>query len=147
VIRRATPADREPVVALIFETLRSFDIEPEPAGLDAEVVTFGAVGDPAIVEYVAEIGGHVVGSIALRDRGDGTGRIGKFFVARDARGQGVGRTLLEAAVAEARSRALRQLDLLTRDRFEAAIHLYESTGWKRGVDPSNACDRTYELSL
>ncbi|MBV8083170.1 MAG: GNAT family N-acetyltransferase [Candidatus Eremiobacteraeota bacterium] len=146
-IRRATPDDRTPVVALVFETLRSFGIEPDPDGLDADAMAFGMPENPALGEYVAEIDARVVGSVALRDRGDGTGHVSKFFVAADARGRGVGRVLLRTAVEDARRRSLRVLDLETRTCFEAAIHLYESTGWKRGADPDDGCDRTYELTL
>ncbi len=147
IFRCATAADRDAVVALIFEILRSFGIEPEPHGLDADAMEFGRSGDPAIAEYVAENDGRIVGSIALRDRGDGSGRISKLFVEQSARGRGVGKALLQLMVDEAIRRRLRTLDLETRAQFEAAVHIYESTGWKRGPSPSSVCDRTYELQL
>jgi putative acetyltransferase len=144
--RRACADDRAPVIELVFDTLRSFDIEPDPRGLDADVMEFGSA-DPAMAEFVAETGGAVVGSIAMRDRRDGTGHVSKFFVREAVRGRGIGRVLLELSVEEARARGLRRLDLSTRSQFHAAVHLYESTGWKRGPDPTEACDRTYELEL
>jgi putative acetyltransferase len=144
--RRAHADDRGPVIELVFDTLRSFGIEPDPSGLDADVMEFGGA-DPSMAEFVAETGGAVVGSIALLDRGEGTGHISKFFVRETVRGRGIGRVLLELAVEEARARGLRRLDLATRSQFHAAVHLYESTGWKRGPDPTEACDRTYELEL
>ena len=147
VFRRAMPADCAPVIALVFETLRSFGIDPDPVGLDADVMRFGTPDDPSVFELVAESSRRVVGSIALRDRGDGSGHVSKFFVEAGLRSQGIGRELLARAVAEARRRRLRRLDLETRSQFEAAIHLYESTGWERGPDPKNVCDRTYILSL
>ena len=145
-LRRAQPADNDAVVALVFDILRSFGIEPEPDGLDSDVMRFGE-SDPAIDEFVAELDGRVVGSIALRDRGDGTGHISKFFVDAAIRGRGAGRKLLEAAVVAAQKRGLRELDLDTRSQFKAAVHLYESTGWERGPDPQGVCDRTYTLKL
>lgn len=147
VFRNALPRDRDAVVALVFATLRSYGIEPDPDGLDADVMRFGDTGDPAVTEFVAELARRVVGSIALRDRGDGSGHISKFFVDATVRGRGIGRRLLELAVSEARRSGLRELDLETRSQFEAAIHLYESTGWERGPDPKNVCDRTYLLHL
>jgi putative acetyltransferase len=147
VFRRAQPRDRDAVVAVVFDTLRSYGIEPDPRGLDEEVLRFGGAGDPSVAEFVAEMDGRVVGSVALRDRGDGTGHISKFFVTAATRGRGIGRTLLAMAVTQARARGLRELDLETRAQFEAAIHLYESTGWKRGPDPARVCDRTYLLRL
>jgi ribosomal protein S18 acetylase RimI-like enzyme len=147
VLRPATPTDRDAVVALVFETLRSFGIEPEPEGIDSDVVEFGMHADPRLFEIVADVGGAPVGSIALRDRGDGSGHVSKFFVNSALRGQGIGRRLLDAAVSEARRRRLHRLDLETRGQFDAAVHLYEVTGWERGPDPRNACDRTYVLQL
>jgi len=147
VFRRAQPRDRDAVVALVFDTLRSFGIDPEPHGLDADVMRFGDAADPRAAEFVAVLGEYIVGSVALHDRGDGTGHISKFFVAARVRGQGVGRKLLGLAVHDARERGLRELDLETRSQFEAAIHIYESTGWKRGPEPQGACDRTYRLRL
>jgi putative acetyltransferase len=145
--RRAQPRDRDAVVALVFDTLRAYGIEPDPHGLDADVMRFGDAGNPSIAEFVAVLDGRVVGSVALRDRGDGTGHFSKFFVDAAVRGRGVGRALLELAVSEARKRGVRELDLETRSQFGAAVHLYESTGWKRGPDPSTVCDRTYLLRL
>jgi ribosomal protein S18 acetylase RimI-like enzyme len=145
--RRAGRSDREPVIALIFETLRSFGVEPDPEGIDSSVMTFGAGGDTDIDEFVAEVDGRVVGSIALRRRPDSTGHISKFFVSASQRGRGIGRRLLELAIEEARRRKLYRLDLETRTFFESAIHLYESTGWRRGPDPPNVCDRAYILQL
>jgi putative acetyltransferase len=147
VLRRAKPGDRDAVVTLVFDTLRSFGIQPEPHGLDADVIRFGESGEPSVAEFVAEIEGRVVGSVALRDRGDGTGHISKFFVDAAERGKGIGRALLEAAMSHARERGLHELDLETRSQFEAAVHLYESTGWRRGPDPVGVCDRTYRRRL
>ncbi len=56
--------------------------------------------------------------------------VARLFVAPDARGQGIGATLLETARSEADSRGLRPvLKVLERDR--SAIALYERLGWRR----------------
>lgn len=44
-IRRATPADGPAVQRFVFDPLRSYGIEPDPEGLDADVVAFGTAGD------------------------------------------------------------------------------------------------------
>ena len=62
-LRRATAADRDAVVAIIFGTLRSFGIEPEPLRLDAEAMHFGEA-DARVADFVAEIEGAIVGSVA-----------------------------------------------------------------------------------
>jgi ribosomal protein S18 acetylase RimI-like enzyme len=148
-IRRAVPEDGPPVRDFVFAALRSYGIEPEPEGLDADVVTFGTATDGRALELVAEVDGKVVGSIKINPRDDGEGILSKFFVASSHRGIGVGRTLLTNAVAEARVAGYRRLWLETRSVFHQAIHLYESTGWIRGPDlpAGHGPDRTYSLAL
>jgi len=148
VIRHATPADGPAVRAFVFATLRAYGIEPEPEGLDADVMCFGQ-GDGGAAEFVAEIGGRAVGSVQLSSREDGRAHLSKFFVDAAVRGRGLGRLLLARAVAEARACGYRQVELETRTAYEAAVHLYEATGWQRGTDlpAGSGPDRTYMLDL
>jgi ribosomal protein S18 acetylase RimI-like enzyme len=55
-------------------------------------------------------------------------------VAPDARGRGVGRALMEAAIAEARARGKRALTLNTAERMRSAVAMYEGMGFVRGQD-------------
>lgn len=147
-IRPARPEDGRAVRAFVFATLRSYGIEPDPEGLDADVVAFGTAGDGPVAEFVAEEGGRPVGSVALSRRGDGAW-LSKLFVDAAYRGRGIGRALLERAVGEARARGCARIDLETRTAFREAVHLYEATGWVRGPDlpPDHGPDRTYTLYL
>jgi GNAT superfamily N-acetyltransferase len=54
-----------------------------------------------------------------------------LFVARTARGQGIGRALIEASAAVARSRGAHHLEWATAPDNETARHLYDSTRAKR----------------
>jgi ribosomal protein S18 acetylase RimI-like enzyme len=149
-IRFATPEDGPAVRAFVFATLRSYGIEPDPEGLDADVVAFGTGAAAGIVELVAEVDGVAVGSVQLSPTAEpGRGHLSKFFVDRAYRGQGLGRRLLARAVAEARARGYASIDLETRSAFLEAVHLYEATGWQRGPDlpPEHGPDRTYVLAL
>lgn len=137
------------VRGFVFATLRSYGIEPDPDGLDADVTAFGTNGDGPIDELVAELNGRVVGSVALHPVDEQRGHLSKFFVDAVYRGRGVGRLLLAGAVAQARMRGYRRIELETRTAFQEAVHLYESTGWQRGPDlpPAYGPDRTYLLDL
>ena len=145
---------------IVFGALRSYGIEPDPDGLDRDVVDFGraTASSNGVLEYVAEVAGVVVGSVVLSPRAsshagvapgphgphdEGEAHLSKLFVSAEARGRGVGRTLLAHAVAEARAHGMRRLDLETRSVFR------EATGWTRGPDlpPGHGPDRTYDLSL
>lgn len=148
VIRRAVPEDGPAVQDFVFATLRSYGLEPDPTGLDADVLTFGAASGSAL-ELVAEADGAVVGSVMVSPRGPDTGWLSKFFVASAHRGRGIGRILLAAAMEKARAAGYRRLELETRTIFPEAAHLYESTGWVRGPDPppGHGPDRSYSLDL
>ncbi len=149
VIRRAIPNDGPEVCRFVFEISRSYGIEPEPQGLDADVMEFGSTNDSSVTQWVAEFEGQVVGSVALSHRENGVGWLSTLFVALRYRGHGIGRALLEQAVAEAGPRGYHRIDLETRQIYKEAIHLYESSGWVRGPDlpPEDAMDRTYSLFL
>ena len=148
-IRRATPADGPAVQQFVFATLRSYGIEPDPDGLDADVVAFGTAGDGPALEWVADLAGVPVGSVVLTPDDKGDAKLSKLFVDASYRGHGIGRGLLLHAVAEGRARGFRRLHLETRAAYREAVHLYEATGWVRGPDlpPGYGPDRTYSFDL
>jgi ribosomal protein S18 acetylase RimI-like enzyme len=59
------------------------------------------------------------------------GHIVGMMVSADARGRGVGRDLLDAAVAGARACGLEMLTLTVTATNAAAVHLYETSGFVR----------------
>ncbi len=148
-IRRAEPGDGPAVREFVFATLRSYGIEPDPEGLDADVMAFGTAGDGPVAEFVGVVAGRVAGSVALSPRGDGVAWLSKLFVDAAYRGHGLGRLLLQRAVEEARRHGYSRIDLETRTIYAEAVHLYEATGWERGPDlaPDHGPDRTYSLPL
>jgi GNAT superfamily N-acetyltransferase len=148
-VRRAVPADSPAVQRFVFATLRSYGIEPDPEGLDADIVAFGSAGDGPALEWVADQGGTAVGSIVITPMNPREAKLSKFFVDASRRGYGIGRRLLAHAVAEAQARRHQRLHLETRTKFLEAVHLYEATGWVRGPDlpPEYGPDRTYTLEL
>jgi GNAT superfamily N-acetyltransferase len=84
--------------------------------------------------------GRVVGAVQVvrsaAENGAHRGKIVRLAVRTDLRGQGLGRTLLEAAVERARALELRMLWLSTH-AGTAADGFYERCGWTRvGVMPA-----------
>jgi ribosomal protein S18 acetylase RimI-like enzyme len=148
-IRPATPQDGPAVREIVFATLRTYGIVPDPDGLDADVVAFGSNTPGTILEWVAEVQGVVVGSVMLGEGAPHEAKLSKFFVDSAHRGLGIGRKLLTSVMAEARTRGLTRLTLETRTAYQEAVHLYEATGWVRGPDlpPGYGPDRTYSLDI
>ena len=103
---------------------------PEPGAchfrLDPDEV---APGQGAFV--IAFDTGQPVGCGAVRRIDRRTGELKRMYVRPESRGRGVGRRLVAALAAEARSLGLERLVLETGIRQAAALVLYEHTGFAR----------------
>ncbi len=107
-----------------------FTVEPRDARDLGDPETY-ILGDGGFI-FVAERDGTAVGTCALlraHDAGDGTYELAKMAVAEDARGQGVGRALAEAAIAHARALGASRVELFTNPRLAPAVHLYRRLGF------------------
>ncbi|MFF9897763.1 GNAT family N-acetyltransferase [Streptomyces longispororuber] len=120
---------------------------------------------PASLEgaWVAELGGRVVGHVALARSGEGdlapglwserhggapesTSPVNRLFVAPQARGHGVGALLIGRAVEEARRQGLHPvLDVVASDT--AATALYERLGWERLATVSQRWSPTQSVTV
>ncbi len=106
---------------------RYFVLEP----YDIEVMS----NPEAIVErggavLFALLGEEVVGTCALKQHAAGEYELTKMGVDPAVQGVGIGRKLIEAAIAEFERLGGRELFLETNKRLESAIHLYERTGFE-----------------
>ena len=102
------------------------------------------------LQLAALDGDSLVGAVQLTRSGAGNGRhrgeIQRLVVRADARGKGVGRVLMEAAVERARELGLRLLWLTTHAGTDAD-RIYEHLGWTRsGVIPDYAALPSGELA-
>ncbi len=81
--------------------------------------------------WVAKAAGRVVGTIGLRDIGNGEAALRKMFVAEAFRGRthGVAARLLDHLLAESRRRGLTRIFLGTTNAFVAAHRFYEKHGF------------------
>lgn len=80
--------------------------------------------------------GDAVGCVALVPAGGAVFELSKMAVAASVRGQGIGRALILAAIANARELGGRSLFLGSSTKLPSAVHLYESVGF-RHVDPAD----------
>lgn len=79
---------------------------------------------------VADKGGRVVGSVFVVAADAETAKLRLLYVEPDARGEGLGRRLVEEAVNFARQAGYRRLTLWTNDGLTAARHIYEKAGFR-----------------
>jgi N-acetylglutamate synthase-like GNAT family acetyltransferase len=92
--------------------------------------------------FVAVADGATIGCCALLLRSPGVFEVAKMAVAASHRGRGVGRRLLERAIAEARRCGARALYLETNHTLANAVHLYESVGF-RHIPPERMTPSPY----
>jgi L-amino acid N-acyltransferase YncA len=132
-IRPAEPADAPAVAAIynagIAERQATFETSPrEPAEI-------GAWFEPGLPFLVAEDGdGRVVGFARVSPYSDrcvyeGVGEHG-VYVGREARGQGVGRRLLEALAAESERRGLYKLTSRIFTTNQASLAAHRAAGFE-----------------
>jgi putative acetyltransferase len=87
--------------------------------------------DPALTFFAARRGGVLVGIGALKQLDAGHGELKSMHTAAEARGQGVGRCMVEHLLATARQRGYARVSLETgtTDAFVPARALYRSVGF------------------
>ena len=86
--------------------------------------------------FMAYAGAEAVGCVALIPMKDGIYELSKMAVSPHLRGRGIGRRLLQYAIAQARSLGAKSLFLGSNTRLKDAVHLYESVGF-RHVSPES----------
>jgi GNAT superfamily N-acetyltransferase len=80
--------------------------------------------------WIAELDGHPVGGVTLRDLGDGLARRGHLALRPEARGSGAGRRLFDTVVDAARAAGYERLELMTFLDLEAAREIYRRGGFE-----------------
>ncbi|MDG4823822.1 GNAT family N-acetyltransferase [Asanoa sp. WMMD1127] len=137
IFRPATRADLPAIVALLADDPIGAGRETVAEEVDAAYwQAFDAIdGDPRNTVVVAELGGEVVGTLqlimipSLTRRGGTRMEIEGVRVAAAHRGAGLGRRMIDWAVAEARVAGCSLVQLTTDKRRADAQRFYESLGF------------------
>lgn len=136
--RRATRADLDSIVAMLFDDPIGATREDASRPLNARYIAgFDAVDrDPNQFLAVLEDDGKVIGSLqitfipSVARLGMWRGQIEGVRILKSRRGEGLGRRMLEWAIAECRNRNC-QLVQLTMDKTRTdSFHFYEALGFK-----------------
>ena len=132
-IRRAEPADRTTVHALLTAQMIEHGLRAEPVRIDRGLDAAFRLGSRAWL-LLAERDGKPVGvllanQIVSVEKGGETLWIEELYVTPEARRTGVARGLLVHVIDQARRRGLRGLDLEVVRTQAAAFALYRAAGF------------------
>jgi putative acetyltransferase len=89
---------------------------------------------PKAVLWIAEENGEVLGCCGVyptEGLPQGYAELVKFYLAAKARGQGIGKTLMEKSIASARQLGYSDLYLESLPKFAKAVSLYEKQGFQK----------------
>lgn len=137
-IRHARETD-VPAIAAMFagDTEGGHGDTADPAALPAYLAAFRRIeSSPNDQLYVAEIAGLVVGTFqttlvtSMTARGSSNMIIEAVHTRRDMRGRGIGEAMIRHAIAEARAREVRLVQLTSNRVREGAHRFYERLGFR-----------------
>jgi GNAT superfamily N-acetyltransferase len=137
-VRRGTLADVD-LVAPLFDAYRQFYGLPPDPELARRFLAERLARGESIVLLAEAAGGACHGFVQLFPSHSSVGAerifvLNDLFVTPEARGEGVGRKLMQAATDTAREEGAGRLKLATATTNHRAQMLYESLGWRRVDD-------------
>ncbi len=132
--RPTTPADLADAVLILREYAASLDVDLCFQNFEAELASLpGDYAAPAGQLLIAYVDGRLAGCGAFRPLADAdyanACEMKRLFVRDTSRGLGLGRTLAQALLDEARREGYSAMLLDTLDDMEAARELYASLGF------------------
>lgn len=141
-LRSATNADAEKIRALVFGILTEYGMHGDPEGMDADLddIEAGYLARGGMFTILEREDGALIGTIGLYPKSEGVCELRKMYLAREARGQGLGKRLLQEALDQARRLHFRRIELETSSRLVEAIGLYTRYGF-RPIATEHICER------
>lgn len=145
-IRAYRAGDRDAVLALVRDVLTEYGFEANVGGVERDLADVAAgYGGARAGFWIAELEGAIAGTVAVRPKVAATCELKRLYVAKTARGRGLGRALYAHAEAFARGAGYERIWLDSSRRFVEARRLYERSGFVLLEELDNDwCDNVYE---
>lgn len=143
-IRPATNADRPAIEELVFTVLRSYGLEPSPDSTDADLTDVEAhyFANGGAFDVLVDETDKIVGTVAVHRTGESLCELRKMYLSPALRGRGLGRRMMEHALARAKELGYQRMWLETAESLKEAHGLYEKYGFASFKAPhkSDRCD-------
>jgi DNA-binding MarR family transcriptional regulator/ribosomal protein S18 acetylase RimI-like enzyme len=134
ILREPRPGDMGRVVQLHGELYASeFGYDTTFEALVAEIAAAFVQNYDAAAErcWIAELDGEVVGSVFLVKKSKTVAKLRLLILDPRARGQGLGRRLVQACIQFARAKGYRKIVLWTQSHLAAARAIYQAEGFRK----------------
>ena len=150
-IRRASSSDAAAIRSVVHAVLGEYGLTPDPAGTDSDLEDLDASYFARGGHFEVAVGsdGRIAGCCGVFVVDETTCELRKMYALKDARGHGLGGRLLRRALAFARNRGFKRVELETASVLKEAIALYAGAGFRpltRKVVASR-CDQAFALDL
>ncbi|MEP6820009.1 MAG: GNAT family N-acetyltransferase [bacterium] len=151
-IRPANNDDCKRVSKLVFGVLAEFGLEGDPDTTDADLKDIEANYQQrgGLFEVIEDAQANLLGSFGLYPVNKTTCELRKMYFIPSARGSGLGRYVLERAIARAKELGFQQIVLETSSKLIAANHLYAKFGFEPEASDHHLAaraDQYYKLDL
>lgn len=148
--RDARPDEQLAIRELVEGIAAEYGYPPEPEGADRDLYdAFPDYFAPTSLCRVVERDGELVGMLGVVHLEGRTWELRKIYLRPSERGSGLGRKLLDEALAFCRAQDAERIVLQTATRLKEAVRLYERAGFQvqNGEGRSSTCDLRMELGL
>ncbi|MBC8022534.1 MAG: GNAT family N-acetyltransferase [Burkholderiales bacterium] len=151
VIRPADGGDAAEVRDVVRRVLAEYGLEPDPRGVDADLedldVSYTARG--GLFDVAVGSDGALAGCCGIYPVDSSMCELRKMYLLPEARGHGIGGRLLRRALAFARGRGFRRVELETASELKEAIALYAGAGFQPipRAHLAARCDQAFALDL
>ena len=150
-IRRAVAADFAAIRDVVAEVLGDYGLKSDPSSTDSDLADIDASyhAHGGLFEVAVGSDGRLSGCCGIYALDETTCELRKMYLLKDARGHGVGGRLLQRALAFARHRGYRRVELETASVLKEAIALYAGAGFVpiKRAHLAPRCDQAFALDL
>lgn len=135
-IRKVLPSDNQQLAIIIRSCFHDFLVKNKNGTVYTDPTTddlFALFQNPKSLLWVAEVEGEIMGCCGLfptENLPNGHTELVKFYLAKKARGKGIGRLLLEKTIASAQDMGYTHLYLESIPEFSTAVSIYEKQGFE-----------------
>lgn len=150
-IRPAIEADRDDIARVVADALAEYALCADPSGTDRDLANLEAsyFARGGTFDVVVSPDGPIIGCCGVYVLDEAACELRKMYLAKAARGKGLGRRLLQRALAFAKARGFQRMELETASVLKEAIALYSGAGFRpiQRQHLASRCDQAFALDL